>query len=218
MPERELQDGFVSLWPTIMIQRMLPGHGESNPAIIDLVREKERVHEHETKDLTTDYMRENFFEQKLAPVDWLRDHINQTVKAYFREMKMNYGIAWDIQGWANINRLGDYHEPHNHPRSYLSGTYYAKLPETRADIKSRSDVRPNCITFFDPRATVNMTAIRDDPYVAYEHTVLPRAGLMMMWPSFVNHFVHPNLSDETRISVSFNIVLHWSDDYLPNTA
>jgi len=27
--------------------------------------------------------------------------------------------------------------------------------------------------------------------------------------------VHPNLSDETRISLSFNIVLKWSDAYLP---
>jgi hypothetical protein len=29
------------------------------------------------------------------------------------------------------------------------------------------------------------------------------------------HFVHPNLSDDIRISISFNIILKWSDDYLP---
>ena len=37
----------------------------------------------------------------------------------------------------------------------------------------------------------------------------------MMWPASLMHFVHPNLADETRISLSFNIVLKWSDDYLP---
>ena len=35
-------------------------------------------------------------------------------------------------------------------------------------------------------------------------------------PAFVKHFVHPNLSKQTRISISFNIVLKWSDDYLPD--
>jgi hypothetical protein len=29
------------------------------------------------------------------------------------------------------------------------------------------------------------------------------------------HFVHPNLSDEPRVSISFNIVLKRSNDYLP---
>jgi hypothetical protein len=28
--------------------------------------------------------------------------------------------------------------------------------------------------------------------------------------------VHPNLSKEPRLSVSFNVMLQWSDDYLPS--
>ncbi|MDJ0951372.1 MAG: TIGR02466 family protein [Alphaproteobacteria bacterium] len=218
MTQEVLRDGFVTLWPTIMVQRLLPGHEANNPMFIEHIEAMERQHEHGSKDLTTDFMSANYFELDLPHVGWLRNHINQTVQTYFREMGMNYEIRWVIQGWANINRLGDYHEPHNHPRSYLSGTYYVKMPRGTDTESNRSDVRPNCITFFDPRATANMTAIRDDPYVAYEHTVQPRPGLMMMWPSFVNHFVHPNLSKDTRISVSFNIVLHWSDSYLPDTA
>ena len=107
-------------------------------------------------------------------------------------------------------------DPHNHPWSYLSGTYYVKMPTTRETLQSRGDVRPGCITFYDPRQGVNMTAIKNDPYVDPEHTVLPEPGLLLLWPAFVNHFVHPNLSKETRISISFNIVLKWSDDYLPD--
>jgi hypothetical protein len=37
-----------------------------------------------------------------------------------------------------------------------------------------------------------------------------------MWPAFLHHLVHPNLSHETRISVSFNVVLRWKEDYLPD--
>ena len=27
--------------------------------------------------------------------------------------------------------------------------------------------------------------------------------------------MHPNLSEEPRVSISYNVVLKWSDDYLP---
>ena len=60
-----------------------------------------------------------------------------------------------------------------------------------------------------------MTAIKRDPYVEPEHTVDPAPGMILLWPSFLHHFVHPNLSDDPRVSVSFNVVLNWSNDYLP---
>ena len=28
------------------------------------------------------------------------------------------------------------------------------------------------------------------------------------------YFVEPNLSDDSRVAISFNIILEWSDDYL----
>ena len=60
-----------------------------------------------------------------------------------------------------------------------------------------------------------MTAIRSDPNIEAEFTVSPRAGLILLWPAFLQHFVHPNLSEEPRISISFNVVLKWSYEYLP---
>jgi len=29
-------------------------------------------------------------------------------------------------------------------------------------------------------------------------------------------FVHPNLCEEPRVSVSFNVMLKWSEEYLPD--
>ena len=29
----------------------------------------------------------------------------------------------------------------------------------------------------------------------------------MMWPSPVQHYVHPNLSEEPRVSISFNVIM-----------
>ena len=99
--------------------------------------------------------------------------------------------------------------------SWTSGTYYLKIP-TLKEIGSRKDSRQNQITFYDPRSTTNMGAIKNDPYIEPEYSVMPEPGLLMIWPAFLNHFVHPNLSKQTRISVSFNIVLKWSEEYLPD--
>jgi hypothetical protein len=60
-----------------------------------------------------------------------------------------------------------------------------------------------------------MNAIKGDPYINPEHTINPTAGLIVVWPAFINHFVHPNLAQQSRISVSFNVMLNWSDEYLP---
>lgn len=202
---------FIDLFPTKLVRRKLPGFEEPTRDLIKMAREMEKGNEA----LTTDYRENNPLEYDREGPNWLRGEINQTVIAYLKEIGIDYAVNWQIHAWININRTGDYHDPHNHPHAYLSGTYYLKMPGEGAKKRQRSDVRPNRITFYDPRTGFNMSSIRNDPYVDPEFTVLPEPGLLMMWPAALMHFVHPNLSDETRISLSFNIVLKWSDDYLP---
>lgn len=202
---------FLDLFPTKMMRAELDDFEAPTQDLIKLIREMEKAN----KGLTTDYRENNPLEYDREGPNWLRAQINQTVIAYLKEIGIDYSVNWQIHAWANINRAGDYHDPHNHPHAYLSGTYYLKMPGEGAKKRQRSDVRPNAITFYDPRTGFNMSSIRNDPYVDPELTVLPKPGLLMMWPAALMHFVHPNLSDETRISLSFNIVLKWSDEYLP---
>ena len=203
--------GFHSLWPTILVERELPGHEAANAALLTLIEDLER----DNAALTTDYLGGNLLAGSHPAVAWLRDCVNKTVIDYFRHLGMDYALNWSLQGWANVNRLGDYHDSHNHPHAYLSGTYYVKVPSGSPEIGRRRDRRSGCISFYDPRGAVNMTAVRNDPYIEAEHTIRPRPGLILLWPAFLHHFVHPNLSAETRVSISYNVVLKWSDDYLP---
>ena len=205
-------DGVERLWPTVMLRRTLPGADVANQVLAELVLELEAGN----AQLTTDYRNDNLLVADHPAIQWLRDCINRTVLEYFRELGIGYQVDWTVHGWANVNRLGDYHDPHNHPHCYLSGTYYVQVPTERAPLRSRKDVRPGCITFYDPRGpAVNMGAIRDDPYVNPEHTIQPKPGDILLWPAFLTHFVHPNLSETPRISISFNVMLKWSDAYLP---
>jgi uncharacterized protein (TIGR02466 family) len=199
------------LWPTIVLEREVPGHAAANRALLArvLALDERRV------DLTTGYRDTAFLDSDEPDIAWLARCIHVSVRDYFVHVGVDYDVRWRLHAWPNVNRFGDYHDYHNHPRSYLSGTYYVQVPTEVEDLRGRGDLRPGRITLYDPRSTANMTAIRGDPNVEPEYTVTPTPGLMLVWPSFVNHFVHPNLSSTPRVSISFNVMLDWSDEYLP---
>ncbi len=47
-----------------------------------------------------------------------------------------------------------------------------------------------------------------------EYTLRPDPGTLLLWHSSLNHLVHPNGSEQTRISISFNIVREWANHYV----
>ena len=205
-------DGVISLWPTRLMQRVLPDADKANPVLAGLIEKLDA----EATDLTTHYRDTDLLQKEHPAVKWLAQCINKTVVDYLKAQGQTYQSSWKLQGWPNINRFGDYHDLHNHPHSYLSGTYYIQVPTDFESLPGRSDRRPGAITFYDPRPQANMTAIRNDPQIEAEYTVMPEPGMILLWPSFLHHFVHPNLAHTARISVSFNVVLNWSESYLPN--
>lgn len=207
-------DGFADLWPTTILRRRLPGHDVANQELQRLILKMEAGRQ----DFTTDYRSGNLLTVENPAITWLRDCINRTVIDYLKRAGLDYPVNWSLQGWANVNRRGDYHDPHNHPHAYLSGTYYVTVPNPAPAPGNRPDLRPGAISFYDPRGFANMTAIRDDRQIEAEFTHRPEAGDILLWPAFLMHFVHPNLSDEKRVSISFNATLKWSDDYLPKQA
>jgi uncharacterized protein (TIGR02466 family) len=199
------------LWPTLFLSHRLPGYEQANPALLDLIQRMERAR----PDLTTDYLEGNFFAETHPVIDWLEACIRRCVTDYAGATGIDYELDFHVQGWANVNRFGDYHNLHNHPYSWLSGTYYVQVPDTNRELQGRSDLNPGAISFFDPRPQANMNAIKRDAQVNPEHRVQPRPGDILLWPAFVHHLVHPNLSDQMRVSISFNVVLRWHDRYMP---
>lgn len=204
-------DGFVSLWPTLVMRRSLPGQEHANVALATLIDEMQAVN----PDLSTDYRTGDFLAVNHPGTQWLKKCVEVSTRDYLRKQGVDYPLRWHCHGWANVNVLGDYHDPHNHPHAYLSGTYYVRVPRDRATAANRADVRPGCITLYDPRGAVNMGAIRGDANVDPEYTVEPEPGMLLLWPAFLMHFVHPNLSATARLSVSFNVMLERPAAHLP---
>jgi uncharacterized protein (TIGR02466 family) len=191
------------MWSTGLIKRRLPGYKERNPELIDIIDTLER----ENPDLTTDFNAERFRSYKHPAMDWLMSNINQSITSYFKQFGINQELSWQIASWSNINRFGDYHSPHNHPWSYLSGTYYVQVPDSENNEDGHDNSEAACISHYDPRSGMSRYAFEPGSRGSNVHTLRPVPGALLLWPSAVHHFVHPNLSTDKRYSISFNIHL-----------
>ena len=102
--------------------------------------------------------------------------------------------------WINILPEGGSHSGHIHPHSVISGTTYVAMPDGASAIR-----------FEDPRHALMMAAplraktARDElkPFIY----VAPKVGDVILWESWLRHEVPVNMSEEDRISVSFNYAL-----------
>jgi uncharacterized protein (TIGR02466 family) len=194
---------FTGLWPTMLVRRQLPGFEQPTVGLAAHIAE----HEAREADYTARYQEQNFFASENPAVLWLRDQINETAIAFLGQVGITRKLSWELFSWYNTNRYGDHHAPHTHPRSYLSGTYYVRVPPAPAEVDDPRS-RPGCISFYDPRTGANMIIAGSEPDARAAHTVRPNAGTLLMWPSPVQHYVHPNLSQEPRVTISFNLIMN----------
>ncbi len=99
--------------------------------------------------------------------------------------------------WINILPTGGMHSGHIHPHSVVSGTTYLAVPDGAGALK-----------FEDPRLAMMMAAPPRKANASLANQVFvyeaPQAGTLLLWESFLRHEVPMNLSDEERVSISFN--------------
>ena len=100
--------------------------------------------------------------------------------------------------WATICRAGTYHAPHSHPDSAWSGVYYVD-----PGIDNPDQPLSGVLEFLDPRAGVEAVTAPGDPY-GDPFRVRPQAGLLVLFPSWLYHWVHPYTGQTPRIAISFN--------------
>ena len=96
--------------------------------------------------------------------------------------------------WANVNGKGDWNMMHNHMPEDISGIYYVKVP----------DDSHGTLVLKDPRGVYISPQIDQTPNHLY---IEPEENVLFMFPSFLDHIVFPNKSNEDRISIAFNITI-----------
>ena len=140
------------------------------------------------------------------------DMKDEEPKKFIEEIKININTAindmgWDLQTqevkisnmWSIINTKGSLNQKHHHSNSDLSAAYYVTANKNCGDI-----------IFYDPRpAIVYKHPIAKKPNIlnATINSISPEPGMLILFPSYLEHSVNTNLSEHKRIVISFNLSL-----------
>ena len=113
--------------------------------------------------------------------------------------------------WININGKGSSNTPHTHSGLTYSGVFFIKVPK---EMKGGRFLFYRNFNEADLISTANMGHFREDYKLqGYDYpinTIAPKENMLLVFPSWVPHAVDINLSDEDRISLSFNFKLNRS--------
>jgi uncharacterized protein (TIGR02466 family) len=110
-------------------------------------------------------------------------------------------VEFQLQGWININPPDAYNVPHEHPGSFWSGSYYVLLEHTEHP-KSED----GAISFLDSRCAPAGQGLMQTKVFKSTHTERPTAGTVLLFPSTLKHWVHPNRSGKDRVTLAFNAI------------
>jgi uncharacterized protein (TIGR02466 family) len=102
--------------------------------------------------------------------------------------------AFELQSWVNLHDRGGFNFLHVHEGSLLSGSFYLRVPPGSGDFVFR-DPRPGVIHGFVKGSVAN----------GYSDVHLkPSAGLLVLFPCWIEHYVETHEGDEPRITIAFN--------------
>jgi uncharacterized protein (TIGR02466 family) len=196
------------LFPTLLGEVWRPDHAALNADLAAYIRERERRDRDFSPFTSVNQGWQSgpdFFDAEIPPVEALKHFINRQIEAFLHEwgrVSFTAGVPSAFQyryaGWAVILRQGGFQHEHVHTKTDLIGIYYVEVPDAPADLASGN------LTLIDPRAgRVATRAI----WESAQYSVRPRAGTLLLLPSFLPHRVDQIQAPGERISINFDVTL-----------
>lgn len=103
---------------------------------------------------------------------------------------------YGLHGWAMVLDDRDYVILHDHGEAHWSSAYYV-------DAGDEAEEPSGYLAFLDPRR--GGRAIPGLDHTTF--TVRPRTGMLVLFPGWLQHYVHPYRGRRPRISISCNVVM-----------
>ena len=97
--------------------------------------------------------------------------------------------------WYNVNGLSSFNRPHSHQGCIISGVYYVSIPKNSGSIVF---LNKDLDTFYQDNIK------NYNEYNSSTWTIEPKENQCILFPSYLKHYVEPNLNKKERISISFN--------------
>ncbi len=204
MPQETQSDQqFLSLFSTPLMRLVCPGAETANPGLQKLILEKEASEPgqdrsnvggwHSLPDLLLWQARE------IETLNgWITSAVKQMTQMTSRA-KSEISGKLEMHGWANVSRRGAYNKIHHHPNHAWSGVYYVAIGESDS-----GSPESGIIEFLDPRFGVDMIDLPGNPFGG-KVRIEPAPGILLLFPSWLYHYVNPYHGDGIRISIAFNV-------------
>lgn len=140
------------------------------------------------------------FDKLLLTKRYKNSQLTRVITKYLNQYKQEILGVEDndleiTESWVNFCQPGAGHHMHNHFNSVLSGTFYLDLEEEQGgevvivDNRVKGSIQHRGIPNYH-----NVTEI----------FVSPKKFDLLIFPSYMYHWVTPNLSEKTRKSLAFN--------------
>lgn len=128
------------------------------------------------------------------------------IESYCNDLKIDLGFKKNLTAkinniWININSDGTFNIPHIHPDSIFSGVYYVKKSQDDGNIVFKTPAI-NQQYHYEKNLIENFT-----PYTSQVYKIPGDTNKLLLFPSWLEHYVEPNLSKVDRISIAFNVTL-----------
>ncbi len=142
----------------------------------------------------------NLFDDNAAVIVALQEHACDALVLAMTAIKARVALdELDLKlfGWMNANPKGAFNAPHTHPGAHWSGVYYVSQPEVETG-------NSGMIEFVDPRSDLPNWRILQAASFKMKKKIRPKPGEMVLFPSYLVHWVYPNETDQERVTIAFN--------------
>lgn len=192
---------FEKLFSTPLIRFRVANHAALSQALLDEGARLRAEDEGVTKSNRLGWhSKGNLFDHQSAPVVELRVAAEMAILKATRKITSKVDpetLRMKLFGWMNVNPQGGYNVPHTHPGAHWSGVYYVSQPEI-------DEGNSGMIEFLAPRTDLDHWKILKASAFALKKRIRPAAGEIVVFPSYLLHWVYPNEADADRVTVAFN--------------
>ncbi len=195
------QTKYEKLFSTPLLRYSVPDHEDLNAALLEEGRRMRQSDEGVSKSNRGGWhSKGNLFDEPADCIVRLRALATEAVHEATRKINAKVDpetLRLKLFGWMNANPPGGFNAPHTHPGAHWSGVYYVSQPEIEEGTSGM-------IEFLDPRSDLPNWRLLQAPSFRLKRKLRPAAGEIVMFPSYLLHWVYPNETDEERVSIAFN--------------
>jgi uncharacterized protein (TIGR02466 family) len=125
----------------------------------------------------------------------LKKHIIDNVIEFAKHLVTKQTKLTLDGSWVNYFKPGQFEERHQHYPSFISGVYYLKTNGADGDLR-----------FYAPSTAMSVMNDKNRFLAFKTANYSPQEGRLILFPSWVEHSVGMNKTQDTRVSIAFNIL------------